>query len=669
MPADTAHGNPPIWLPDDAEARSSQLGKFCEFIAKKHRAPISSYAELQQWSVDSRDEFWQSIWDFFDIAADGERQPVLSGSTMPGIHWFPNAYLNYAEHALRHGADDAVAMIGVVEPGTSVTYTWGQLRAQVASLASWLRRRGVINGDRVVGYLPNGPHAVIGLLAAASIGAVWSVCGQDYSPAAAAARLGQLEPTVLIAADGYHWNGTTRDRRDAAEELRRSLPTLRECVHVPHLGLAIRDDELWTPWQDTIADPAPLQFDRVAFDTPLWVLFSSGTTGQPKGIVHGHGGVVLEHCKLLGLHFGLSGGDRFTWYTTTNWMMWNLVVSGLLTGATIVVYDGSPVHPTPRRMFELAAETRARMLGVSPGYLLAAEKAGVEVGDLDLGALTTLGSTGSPLPPQSYFWVRDHLGPRVQLASGTGGTDVVSGFAGSTPNTPVWPGEISAVNLGVALESWDDDGHPQVGEVGELVVTRPMPSMPVAFWNDPDGRKYREAYFSRYPGVWRHGDWVTVTPRGSVIVTGRSDSTLNRHGVRLGSAEIYQVVEAFPEIAEALVIGAELDGGRYWLALFVVLAPGVVLDTELDARLRSAIASQASPRHVPDDIIALTSLPHTRTGKKLEIPVKRIIQGVPPAVAASRDAVDDPAALTQFERYAGGVRQGPSDRDLRRDQP
>ena len=580
---------------------------------------------------------------------------------MPGARWFPGTRLNYAEHALRRrpgdgpGDDDIVAVTAVSEDGTTSQTTWAQLRAQVAALAQWLRDAGVRRGDRVVGYLPDTTPSLVAFLATASIGAIWSACAQDYGADGAAARFAQLEPVILFAADGYSWNGKVHDRRGEVAALQRALPTLRATVHLANVGLPLAAEPGGNDvtWEAAIAQPAELRFDRVDFDAPLWVLFSSGTTGLPKGIVHGHGGVLLEHYKLLGLHLDVGPDSPAFWYTTTNWIMWNIVASGLLLGAPIVLYDGSPGYPDAGRLWQIAADHRVAMLGVSPGYLLACAKAGLSPGrDLDLGRLRTLGSTGSPLTAPSYYWVRDAVGPRVQVASGSGGTDVASGFAGSAPTTDVWPGEISAPNLGVALEAWGDAGRPVIGQVGELVVTKPMPSMPLYFWNDPDGARYAGAYFSTFPGVWRHGDWMEVTERGSVIVSGRSDSTLNRNGVRLGSADIYAVVDKIPELAESLVIGAELGDGAYWLVLFVVLADGAELTAELKQSIRTAIAAHASPRHIPDDVIAVTAIPHTRTGKKLEVPVKRIIQGRPLSAVVAADAVDDYDALAQFTAYA-----------------
>ncbi|PUA79514.1 acetoacetate--CoA ligase [Nocardioides currus] len=645
----------PVWQPDPSTVASSAITRFAEDATARTGRDLSDYRDLWSWSVEDLDGFWSSVWTFFDVQADGSPARVLTDEAMPGATWFPDVRLNYAEQALRHALDpalaDSVAVTSIGEDGDVTRTTWRELRQQVGAVAGWLRNQGVEPGTRVVGYLPNTTPTLVAFLATASIGAIWSACAQDYSGAGAATRFAQLEPTVLIAADGYRWNGRAHDRRAEVDALRDALPTLRAVVHVPNLGLEPPPGATsWAEVTDALCEP---RFDRLTFDAPLWVLFSSGTTGVPKGIVHGHGGVLLEHLKTLGLHMDLGPGRPLFWYTTTNWMMWNLVASGLLVGAPVVLYDGSPAHPGPDRLWRIAADERAHLLGVSPGYLLGSAQADLWPGrDLDLSSLRTIGATGAPVTAASYHWVAEHVGANIQLASTTGGTDVVAGFAGSAPTTPVWPGEISAPNLGVALESWSSDGEPVVGEVGELVVTRPMPSMPVFFWNDPDEERYRDSYFSTYPGVWRHGDWMEVTDRGSLVVSGRSDSTLNRHGVRLGSADIYATVDRVPEIRESLVIGAELGDGGYWLVLFVVLADGIELTDDLVSHVTGAIRAGASPRHVPDDVIAVPAIPHTRTGKKLEIPVKRLIQGHPLDKVASKDAVDDFEALARFQDFS-----------------
>ncbi|MBO3676223.1 acetoacetate--CoA ligase [Streptomyces sp. NEAU-YJ-81] len=649
----------PFWTPDPATAAGSRVADFGRRFARHRDAADTAhdhtdYAALHRWSVTDLEGFWSAVWEYFEIDAATSYERVLAEETMPGARWFTGATLNYTQHALRNLRADRPAIIALDETGSGEEMTGDRLRAQVASVAATLRELGVRKGDRVVGYLPNTPHAIVAFLAAASLGAVWSVCGQDYAPRAAADRFAQLEPTVLVTADGYLFNGTTHDRRDAALELARSLPGLKATLLVGHVGLPWPSSGPYpvpvVPWEDAATRTEELHCTPVPFDHPLWVLFSSGTTGLPKGIVHGHGGVLLEHLKTLGLHSDLGPGDRLLWYTTTHWMMWNLAVSALLTGAATCTYDGSPApHSRPDILWELAARHRVTLFGTSPQYLLGMAKFGIEpAAARDLSAIRAMGCTGSALPASAYPWVRDHVGAHIQLASASGGTDIASGFAGSAGTTPVWAGELSAPNLGVALAAYDGEGRPLVDQVGELVVTRPMPSMPLYFWNDPDGTRYREAYFSTYPGVWRHGDWITLTSHGSVIVHGRSDSTLNRNGVRLGSGDIHDVVERLPEIAEALVIGAEEPDGGYWMPLFVVLADGAVLDDSLRERIREAVRTGASPRHVPDEILAVPGVPHTRTGKKLEVPVKRLLQGAPVEQVVNPGAVDNPGLIDYF---------------------
>ena len=641
----------PIWTPGP-EAADSAIVAFARAAGAVAGRDVSTYADLQQWSATELEAFWTLVWTTFGVRSTTPWEQVLTSRELPGARWFTGTRLSYAEHALRGNAG-ARAVVEVDEAGHENVITTGELRAEVASVAAVLRGLGVVPGDRVVGYLPNTRVSVVAFLATASIGAVWSACGQDYGPSAAADRFGQLRPTVLVAADGYTYGGTTHDRRAATAELAAALPTLAAVLAVDHVGAG---DPLVTgvrvlDWAAVLAQPAELEILDVPFDHPLWVLFSSGTTGKPKGIVHGHGGILLAHLAALGLNLDLGERDTFFWYTTTNWMMWNLNVGGLLVGSAVVLYDGNPAHPGPDVLWEVVERLGVTVFGVSPGFLLSGEKAGLAPGSThDLRALHTLGVTGSTLHGSAFPWVRDHVGQRVQLVSTSGGTDVAVGFVGGAPILPVVEGEISAAALGVALDAYGPHGESLRDEVGELVVTAPMPSMPVSFWDDPDGSRYREAYFETYPGVWRHGDWITLTSRGTVVVHGRSDSTLNRNGVRLGSADIYDVVERFPEVRECLVIGAEMPDGSYWMPLFLVLSDGVVLDDELRGRIVEALRRDASPRHVPEEIVAVDAIPHTRTGKKLEVPVKRVLQGADPAAVLSLGAVDDPALIEVFVR-------------------
>jgi acetoacetyl-CoA synthetase len=645
------HENPePIWVPAPATAAASRVEQFRAFVNDRHHLALIDYAELHRWSVENLDAFWLAVWDFCEVVADGSPTVALAEERLPGAVWFPEVRINYVDQILRFPPAQKPALIEVTEQGREGTVSWSELHERVGAVAATLRELGVQQGDAVVGYLPNTSAAVIAFLAAASIGAIWSSCAQDYAAKGAADRFGQLSPVVLFTADGYTHNGTQHDRRAEAEDLIGRLPSLRAVITVDHAGLGAPHTELRAmTFADAITHEQRVEPLKLPFDTPLWVLFTSGTTGTPKGIVHGHGGVALVHLASLGLQNDIGPDDVFFWYTSTNWMMWNLLLSGLAVGATIVLYDGSPLAPTADRLWEVVEKHRVTVFGTSPGHLLAGEKAGLHPAtDHDLSALRALGSTGATLPVSAFHWVHDNVGAAVQIGSTSGGTDLVSAFVGPSPTVPVWPGEISCIFLGVALQAWNSFGRPVVGEVGELVVTKPIPSMPLFFWNDPDGHRYHDAYFATFPGVWRHGDWITVTPRGSVIIHGRSDSTLNRHGVRLGSADIYDAVEQIPEIAEALVIGAEEGDGGYWMPLFVVLAPGAELDDALRDRIKTAIRTNASPRHVPDEVIAVPAIPHTRTGKKIEVPVKRLLQGATAEQALSLGAVDDPAVIDLF---------------------
>ena len=622
----------PQWRPTDSDIANARVTDFAKFVQNRTGATLSDYQSLWQWSVDDPSAFWGALWEYFGLGDPPDR--VLDSSNMPGARWFPGVRLNYVDQIVRNARTDRPAILHVSEDGGVSELSWRELLGRVAAFAQTLRSHGVQAGDRVVGYLPNIPEAVIAFIATASIGAVWSACGQDYSAKAALDRLGQLEPVVLVTADGYRYGGKDHDKRDDVAALQAGLPTLRATLLASELT-AQTDTEL-----ETVA---------VDFDHPLWILFSSGTTGLPKGIMHGHGGVVLEHLKALALQSDIGADDTFFWYTSPSWMMWNFQVAGLLVGATIVCYEGSPNHPKPDALWDIAARVGATVLGTSPGYVLGCAKAGaVPRTEHDLSALRTVGITGSSLPPSSSLWLRDNVGDRVQVASISGGTDVVSAFIGGVRTVPVWPGELSAPYLGVALDAWDESGKPVRGEVGELVITKPMPSMPIAFWNDSDGSRYRSAYFDMFPGVWRHGDWITITDHGSIIVHGRSDSTLNRHGIRMGSADIYQAVERLPEIAEALVIGAEQPDGGYWMPLFVVLVDDSELTDELRDRIKRTIREEVSPRHVPDEIIVAPGVPHTRTGKKLEVPIKKLFQGADAARVVEKSAVDDPALLDWY---------------------
>ncbi|MGH8935167.1 MAG: acetoacetate--CoA ligase [Acidimicrobiia bacterium] len=644
-----------LWEPSEQEKAGAEITRYLDWLAERGKA-FGSYPQLWEWSVTDLEGFWESVWDYFEVTSHRPYEAVIGRRDMPGTEWFPGAHLNYAEHALRR-LDDHPAVLARSETRPERSLTYAQLGEQVAAAAAGLRRLGVGRGDRVAAYLPNIPETLVAFLATASLGATWSSCAPEFGIGSVAGRFAQLEPRVLLAVDGYRHGGKVYDRREAVTEIGRRLPGLEATVIVPYLAedlVASRWSRLFF-WEELLAETSPLGFEPVPFDHPLWVLFSSGTTGPPKGIVHGHGGVLLELYKMMALHSDLGPEDRFFWYTTTGWMMWNYLVAGLLVGATVVMYDGSPAHPDLSTLWKLAADSDITYFGISAPFIQACSRAGLEPGkELDLGRLRAVGSTGAPLSPEGFAWVYEHVKEDLLLGSVSGGTDLCTAFVCSCPLLPVRAGELQCRALGAKVEAYDEQGRSVIDRVGELVITEPMPSMPVSFWNDPSGERYREGYFESYPGVWRHGDWIKITPRGSCVIYGRSDSTLNRGGVRMGTSEFYRVVEELPEVTDSLVVDTGRLGEEGLLLLFVVLRDGVRLDEKLHDRITEALRTELSPRHVPDEIHAIPDVPRTLSGKKLEIPVKKILTGSPAEEAARADSLANPKSLEFFVKLTAG---------------
>jgi acetoacetyl-CoA synthetase len=686
-----------LWEPAPELIQRARITDYRRWLVNERGAGLrggagsSGYQELWDWSVAEPEQFWDSVWEYFGVLGERGDGPVMTGGPMPDVTWFPGATLNYARNALRTALTDPgrVAIIAQDEAGHQQRLTYGELAAEVARVRAALRALGVTKGDRVAAFLPNIPAAVIGLLATASLGAIWSSCSPDFGPHSVIDRLAQITPKVLLAVDRYRYGGKEYDRREAVVEIVAALPSLTAVIEVSAdpadgeteavgegavtggraaaepAGVAVSDDGGRPGVARFVFSSLPgpaaggLEFDDVPFGHPLWVLYSSGTTGLPKAIVHGHGGIVLEHLKALGLHQDLGGSDVFFWYTTTGWMMWNYLAGGLLVGATIVAYDGSATHPDTGALWRLAAQTGVTYFGTGAPYLLVCMKAGLAPGrELDLSALRGIGSTGSPLPPEGFRWVYQQVGSDLLLGSFSGGTDLCTGFVGPCPVLPVRAGIIGGPCLAAKVEAFDADGKPVTGAVGELVITAPMPSMPVGFWNDPDRERYRASYFATYPGVWRHGDWITMLPGGGCVIFGRSDATLNRGGVRMGTSEFYRVVERLPEIADSLVVDTGQLGADGRLVLYVVLAEGSELSDDLIARIKAALRSELSPRHVPDEIHQVPGVPRTLSGKKLEVPVRKILLGTPLAEAADPDALANPEVLPWFAAPGGTRRVG-----------
>jgi acetoacetyl-CoA synthetase len=642
-----------LWTPPGDIRDRSRIGAYLRWLKTDYDLDFADYAALWQWSVDDVPAFWRSIWDYFGVVAAAEPTATLPDDRMPGARWFPGARLNYAENILRMPgiADDEPAIVAHSQTRPPVTLTAAEVREQVRRVRAGLRRLGVTTGDRVAAYAPNIPETYILMLAAASLGATFSSCAPEFGTRSVVDRWQQIAPKVLVAVDGYRYGDKPVDRTEEVAAIRAALPSVEHTVLLSYLDPAKPGG-----WNDLAAPTdEPLGFEPVPFDHPLYVLYSSGTTGLPKPIVHGHGGILLEHLKMLALHHDLGPGDRFFWFTTTGWMMWNYLASGPAVGAAIVLFDGNPAAPDLGELWRLAEATGMTYFGTSAPFLMSCRKAGVEPRKLaDLSKLRGVGSTGAPLPPEGFRWVYEAVGSDLLLASASGGTDVCTAFLGGVPLLPVYAGEISCRALGAKVEAYSPEGKPVIGELGELVITAPLPSMPVGFWGDESGERYREAYFDVYPGVWRHGDWITIDERGGCVITGRSDATLNRGGVRLGTAEFYSVVEGLDEIVDSVVVHLE-DSGE--LLLFVVLDGDRELDDELRGRIVRELRNALSPRHVPDQIFRVRAVPRTLSGKKLEVPVKRILTGTPVERAAAKGALANPESLATFEELARSVRR------------
>ena len=649
----------PLWVPSAAFQAQSNMRTYMAWLERERGLRFDDYDALWRWSVDQLEDFWASLWRYFAIESSAPYSQVLTSHTMPGARWFGGAQLNYAEHVFRNATTDNPALIVASEREPASAIAWAELEQQVASIATALRAMGVGQGDRVVAYVPNTLHALVAFLATASLGAIWSSCSPDFGSPSVIDRFQQIGPKVLFAIDGYQYGGKAFDRRATVAEIQAALPSLEQTIFIPYLDPQATPEGLGKvhSWGELLTRPGELIFAQVPFDHPLWVLYSSGTTGLPKPIVQSQGGILIQHLKELHLHLNLKPADRFFWFSTTGWMMWNLLIGALLVGATVVSYDGSPGYPDMGVLWRLAEQSRINFFGTSAGYITALMKTEIRPGEQhDLSALVGVGSTGSPLPPEGFDWVYAAVKADLWLASVSGGTDVCGCFVGGSPLLPVYRGEIQCRALGVRAEAYDTDGQSVTGVMGELVICAPMPSMPIYFWNDAGDRRYRESYFENYPGVWRHGDWVVINERGGVVIYGRSDSTINRQGVRMGSSEIYRVVEALPEVLDSLVIDLEGLGGASYMPLFVVLSAGLSLDAGLTNRIKAAIRAALSPRHVPDAIFAIPEVPRTLSGKKLEVPIKKILAGMPVALAANPDSLKNPDLLGYFVELAGRLK-------------
>ncbi len=642
-----------LWKPSRKFQEDAELTSYVHWLKENYDLSFSGYQELWEWSVENIPAFWESLWKYFNIISQVPYETVMSKDPMPDTHWFSKSEINFTEHIFRNYTDERPAILFSNEQGKTEEISWSALRKEVASLQQTLCDWGMNPGDRMVAFLPNIPQATISFLAGNALGMVWSSCSPDFGTTAVIDRFAQIEPRVLITVDGYHYGGKRFDKSAEVADIVDAIPSIEKVIVIPYIG-----SELTVPnmvsWSDALLpDVMEVTFSRLPFDHPIWVLYSSGTTGIPKAITHSQGGVLMELLKYLTFHNNVKPGDRSFWYSSTGWMMWNYLQGALLCGATIVLYDGSPGYPEIDQLWKLADKFRITHLGTSAGYVVANMNASVQPAKkYDLSGLESIGSTGSPLPPEGFDWIYQEVGSHIWLTSISGGTDVCSAFVGGCPLWPVYSGEIQCRALGVDLHAFDEEGNRILDEVGEMVITSPMPSMPIYFWNDPDKKRYRESYFEDFPGVWRHGDWIRITPRNGVVIYGRSDATLNRGGIRIGTSEIYRAVDSVPEVADSLIICIEREKGEFYMPLFVVLRDGQQLNDALKSKINSTIRTAYTPRHVPDEILEIPEVPYTISGKKTEAPVKKILMGKDPSKAIKKDALRNPQVLEYFIELA-----------------
>jgi acetoacetyl-CoA synthetase len=640
----------PLWKPVKALMEQSNLKKYIDWLFVKKGLYFRSYKDLWEWSVTDLEDFWESLWYYFNIKSHDLYLEVIQKpkSGMIGTKWFTRSKLNYAEHIFRNKTKDRPAILFQSEQNELREISWATLESEVAAVSTWLRQRGIKPGDRVAGVLPNIPQAVVAFLAVNAVGAVWSSCSPDFGKSAVIDRFLQIEPKILFVADGYSYNGKTYDSSELIQSLSSSFPSLKDIVLIDNIHSETTTGQ-FTSWDDILHLPNHgLDFDPVPFDHPIWILYSSGTTAKPKAITHSVGGCLIEHMKALMLHQNVKPGDRYFWYSTTGWMMWNYALGSLLCGATLVIYDGAPAFPSSQTLWSLAEKAKITHFGSGAAYFLSSMKAGVSIASERLRHLETIGSTGSPLTPEAFEWIYTHVKKDVWLISLSGGTDICSAFVGGCPIEPVYSGEIQCRMLGAKVEAFDEDGNAVINQLGEMVITQPMPSMPVYFWGDEDNERYMDSYYGMYPNVWRHGDWIKITDRQSVIIYGRSDATLNRDGVRIGTAEIYSAVEGIPGVKDSIAVYLEKENGGGVISLFVVLGNGTELTDNLKAEIKHALRSQYSPRHVPDTIEQVKDIPYTISEKKMEAPVKKILMGMDPAKAANPDTMRNPESLKGF---------------------